>query len=148
MSITHEIRRAAFHLLARREHSAAELLRKLSNKDFNEEDIHIVLAELSKEGLQSDQRFTESFVRYRREMGYGPLRIQAELKERGINSDLIAQHLDIHSDTWTTDIRQAWQKRFKNHLPNDYKTRAQQMRFLQYRGFTHEQIKRIFREVD
>ena len=41
-----------------------------------------------------------------------------------------------------------WQKRFKGTVPRDLKTRAQQMRFLQYRGFTPEQIKLLFFDSD
>jgi regulatory protein len=123
-------------------------LRKLLSKQFDEDPIHAVLTALSNEGLLSDKRFTESFIRYRRDRGYGPLRIFAELKDRGITDDLIETCLEKSAESWLTHIRFVWQKRFKNRIPSDYKTRAQQMRFLQYRGFTHEQINSIFYSDD
>jgi regulatory protein len=123
-------------------------LHKLISKQFDEETIHAVLAALTHEGVLSDKRFTESFIHYRRERGLGPLRIQAELKDRGITDALIEQHLEIAALCWTMKARLVWQKRFKNHIPSDYKTRFQQMRFLQYRGFTHEQINSIFYSDD
>ncbi len=89
----------------------------------------------------------ESFIHYRRARGYGPLRIRAELLERGVPEDLIEHHLKITDNAWLDDARKAWQKRFKYRLPHDFKSRAQQMRFLQYRGFTSEQINPLFQSA-
>ncbi len=86
----------------------------------------------------------ESYIHYRRARGYGPLRIRAELLERGIAQDLIEHQLNITDNAWLEDVRKVWQKRFKNRLPQDMKARGQQMRFLFYRGFTGEQINRLF----
>ncbi len=133
-------------MLARREHSHTELCRKLLKKSFLEAEIHIALNSLAEEGLLNENRFIENFIHYQRNRGYGPLHIRADLMERGINENLIEQHLEIKDDAWLTSIRHVWQKRFKNHVAHDYKTRAQQMRFLQSRGFTHEQIKSVFRD--
>ena len=140
MSILNDIRRAALDLLARREHSTTELLHKLIKKNFVEKDINAVLTILSQENLLSDHRFTETFVAYRRRLGYGPLYIQAELKNRGVTEDIIQHYLKVSADSWLDIIRNVWHKRFKGRVPTDYKSRAQQMRFLQYRGFTTEQI--------
>lgn len=99
---------------------------------------------LAGEGLLSNDRFVENYVRYRRTKGYGPLRIHAELIARGISEDLIEHHLDMADNAWFAEARLVWQKRFKGTLPRDFKTRAEQMRFLQYRGFTPEQINNIY----
>jgi regulatory protein len=120
-----------------------ELCRKLLKKSFLETDIHVVLNGLAEEGLLNESRFIENFIHYQRNRGYGPLHIRADLIERGISENLIEHHLEIKDNAWLTSIRFVWQKRFKNKLAHDYKTRAQQMRFLQYRGFTHDQIKSI-----
>lgn len=113
-------------------------------KGFRLADVNHTLKSLADQGLQSDNRFVESYVRYRRTKGYGPLRIHAELIARGIPEDLIEHHLDITDNAWFAEIRLVWQKRFKGNLPRDFKTRTQQMRFLQYRGFTPEQINNIY----
>jgi len=135
-------------LLARREHSASELSRKLQRKAFNQTDIQTVLTALGQEGLLNDAHFIESFIHYRRDRGYGPLRIRAELLERGIPQDLIEHHLKITDNAWLEEIRKTWQKRFKGCLPQNMKSRAQQMRFLYYRGFTAEQIHQLFQQDD
>lgn len=129
--------------MARRDHSTAELSSKLRRQEFNQTDIDTVLISLAQENLLNDQRFTESYIRYRRNKGYGPQRIRAELSERGIAQDLIEHQLNITDNAWLDDIRKAWKKRFKNRFPNDMKSRSQQMRFLYYRGFTNEQINQL-----
>ena len=133
-------------MLARRDHSQSELFRKLLDKYLDHEtEIHNQLNVLADEGLLNDARFIENFIAYKRRRGLGPLRIRAELIERGVHEDLIEHHLDITDNAWLNDVRHVWQKRFKNNLPRDFKTRAAQMRFLQYRGFTHQQIDSLFR---
>ncbi len=138
----------ALNLIARREHSQTELARKLRLKDFADADIHFVLNALNQEGLLNEVRFVENFIHFRSTKGYGPIRIRAELIERGIAEDLIEHHLDIADNAWLSSVRKVWQKRFKNALPQDFKARAQQMRFLQYRGFTQKQIESIFHSDD
>lgn len=135
------------NLLARREHSEAELFRMLQHKSFDPTDIYTVIHTLIAEGLLNNTRFLENFLHARRNKGYGPLRIRAELIERGIAEDLIEQCLNITDNAWLDEIRNVWRKRFKNQLPRDFKTRAQQMRFLHYRGFTAEQIESVFNDV-
>lgn len=85
-------------------------------------------------------RFTENFIYWRRNKGYGPIHISNELKARGIPSEMIAEHLDITDNAWLIEVRKLWQKRFKNKAAKDFKSLAKQMRYLQYRGYTREQI--------
>ncbi len=139
-----DIRRAALHLLARREHSKKELHRKLLHKKFNSTDIEIVLNDLKQTEFLNEDRFVENYISFRSKKGFGPLRIQAELFDKGIAEQMIDHHLKITDNTWLAEVRKVWQKRFKNQWPTDYKTRAQHMRFLQLRGFTNEQIESVF----
>jgi regulatory protein len=134
------------NLLARREHSELELSLKLRKKGFSEADMQIVIRALSEENLLSNARFIENYIHHRCTKGFGPLRILAELATRGIHEELIEHHLKITDNMWFTKAHEIWQKRFKNQLPHDFKTRAQQMRFLHYRGFTSEQIDAIFKK--
>jgi regulatory protein len=143
MTDTTNPRPTAINLLARREHSEHELSRKLRTKGFSDSDIQTTLATLTKEGLLSNTRFIEAYVHHRRQKGYGPLRIHAELATRGISEDMIEHHLNITDNAWLAHARHVWQKRFKGASPRDFKARAQQMRFLQYRGFTTGQINSI-----
>jgi len=83
-------------------------------------------------------------VQVRRTRGFGPLRIKQELREKGVAGELIDRWLDLPGAEWTHDIRRVRQKKFGARLPKTFTERARQMRFLQYRGFTHDQIQRAF----
>jgi regulatory protein len=139
-----ELRRASLTYLARREHSNLELARKLRAKGFTASEIDQGIAVLTAEGLLSEPRYIESYIRSRHQKGYGPLKIEAELLSRGISKELIEHHLKIADNAWFASAKKSWHKRFKGILPRDYKLRAQQMRFLHSRGFTSEQIENIF----
>jgi regulatory protein len=132
--------RLALGLLARREHSRQELERKLRARDFPADAIEATLTELTTSGALAETRFTESFVRTRAARGQGPVRIRMELAERGIAADDSAPMLKEEQD-WHALARAVRAKRFGPTLPKDYKERARQARFLQYRGFDAAQIK-------
>ena len=130
----------AVGLLARREHSQAELRSKLKKAEFDDSDIDDTLAQLKQSGLQSDFRFAENYLRYRAQRGYGSQKIQLELKQRGVDNDIIQAVLQQTDIDWFELAQAARHKKFGQHVPDNVKDRAKQQRFLQYRGFTHEQI--------
>lgn len=134
-----QIREKALLLLSRREYSQRELTVKLT-KSFDPEATSQVLTSLAEQGMQSDQRFCEGLVRGRVRQGHGPVRIQAELRHKGILSDLIQEVLGQQEIDWCQQARETYIRRFGQHKASDIKVRAKQMRFLQYRGFTMEQI--------
>ncbi len=133
------------NLLVRREHSQAELRRKLLQRYDSIQLVDAVLQQLIEQRLQSDARFTEIYIRMRAERGYGPLRINNELQERGINTALIAEFLDPDAALWFDYAKLVWQKKYGKKIPKSYEERAKQMRFLQYRGFTMAQINVVMR---
>jgi regulatory protein len=138
----------AVSYLARREHSALELSRKLEKSGFDELEIEDSLAKLQRAGLQSDQRYAESYVNSRINRGYGSVRIRMELKERGVASDIITDSLQQAEIDWFALAAEVRSKRFGEHNPEDFKDRAKQQRFLQYRGFTHDEITESFNLTD
>ena len=87
------VRRAAMDLLARREHGRMELSRKLRSRGAPPDLIEPALEKLADEGLLSEARYLESFVRMRANAGYGPLRIREELTQRGLPREEIEQAL-------------------------------------------------------
>jgi regulatory protein len=102
-----------------------------------------VVRQLETERLLSDDRFMESLIQARRNRGYGPLRIQKELQEKGVAPEAIANWLDATSREWVDDIRRVQRKKFGGRIPRSYAERARQARFLQYRGFTYDQIRQL-----
>lgn len=141
-------RSKAMDLLARREHTRKELISKLRAREFGEDLVFQVLDKLRDEGLQSDDRFTEAYISMRMKKGLGPVRIKQELQERGIPSEQIEDFLDSRDPVWRDQIREVRQKKFGSNAPEDYQTSMKQARFLQYRGFTHEHIRRELDELN
>ena len=140
MSSLTEARRKALDLLARREHSREELRLKLLARGFAPALVAAALTQLTREGLLSDERFVEAFIHGRAARGYGPLRIRQELRQRGVDEELIASHLVMDGPQWQQVAREARRKRFGASLPVDSQDQARQARFLIYRGFTKEQV--------
>jgi regulatory protein len=93
-------------------------------------------------GLQSDARYAEAFVHQRTQKGYGPIRIQQELRVRGISDELITQHLDPNDPGWHELLASVCRKRFGPSIPRSPRERARQWRFLERRGFTGDQIRK------
>ncbi|MDQ2696483.1 MAG: recombination regulator RecX [Pseudomonadota bacterium] len=139
------VRDCALGLLARREHTVLELRHKLLRRGFAADRVEAVLASLVAQDALSDARFADLYAHSRVDKGYGPLRIQMELRERGVDAATIAAVLDGLADFWTSKILQVHHKKFAGALPRDPAGRARQTRFLRQRGFTLEQIDRLFR---
>ena len=101
------------------------------------------MAALAAENMVSDERFIEALVHARRARGYGPLYIRRELEEKGVDSALIACALEALADGWLDDLRRVRAKKYGGRKPASLAERARQTRFLQSRGFTHEQIRQV-----
>ncbi|HET6724397.1 MAG TPA: regulatory protein RecX [Gammaproteobacteria bacterium] len=136
----------AVGLLARREHSRGELQRKLTQRGCDAADVDEALGTLERERLLSDVRFAEQFVRSRVERGAGPAKIRANLRQRGVADSIVDEALEDYAADWRRRIQEVRRKRFGESLPDDYRERARQARFLQSRGFTAEQIGQVLNE--
>jgi len=143
-----EIRRTALDLLARREHARRELDRKLVARGYDADAVAAVLDGLARDGLLSDARYVEEYVRSRVARGFGPQRIGAELRERGVAGAVIADALQVYAGQWRGQIAAVRSKRFGAGMPADFRERARQMRFLQQRGFGPELIRGVFTDMD
>ena len=144
------IRRAAMDCLARREHSLHELKTKLTRKfpDLSPVVVLAVLSRLTAEGLQSDERYTESRIRYRLERGFGYHHIRNDLISKGVDPYLVDQMLHPDDDCWLLKARELIEKKMflKEGLPHrvlvfagpEHKKLA---RFLETRGFSQRDIR-------
>ena len=130
----------ALAMLARREHSAGEIRDKLRDIGGDDFQIDAVIADLQFRKLQSDARFSESFVRSRAERGYGPRAIEMGLRERGIDRESASLAMEASGYDWCEQAIDVRQRRFGADLPKEPRERARQMRFLQYRGFAGREI--------
>lgn len=99
-----------------------------------------MVLQLAAQGSVSDRRYASERVRVRCAQGVGPLRILAELREKGVESDVITAVLSCGDSLWSERAREVRLKRFGEPLPADRTERARQARFLHSRGFSYEQI--------
>ena len=170
-------------LLARREHSRQELVRKLCRRfgprrglardesfapgaDETSQVTAVTAAIetevscLTSEGLQSDARLSEVFIRAGIGKGQGPLKIHAGLRSKGVAASDIAQAFADAAVNWRALARGVALKKFgpfadstlpaQQHESDEtdplllktrpWKERMRMVRFLQQRGFTCEHI--------
>jgi regulatory protein len=139
------IRNKAMDLLARREHSEQELRQKLKTREYDADAIDETLQALKEGRLQSDERFTESYVNHRFNAGVGPLKIRYELRQKGVSDRLADEFLEPLSDQWDELMTRQRIRKYGASIPNDYAERMKQARFLQNRGFSPESVMRLFR---
>lgn len=137
-------RLAAFDYLARREHSRKELVDKLSRRFDDKEALAEVLDAIQGEGLQSDQRFAESFVHSRVNRGQGPIKITYELRQKGVSDELQSNALAVYEDEWIDRARDLVVKKFGNEKPGDLKEKQRRQRFVMQRGFPSEICYKLF----
>lgn len=135
-----ELRERALRLLARREHSRAELARKLELAGFAACEIGPLLDDFEQRNWLSDQRFAESYVADHRARA-GSVKLAYDLRQRGVGDSVIEAVLGGNRDSELERAREVWQKKFGT-APADAADKARQIRFMQGRGFTPETIRR------
>lgn len=156
MSVTEkEVRLAAMNLLARREQSYQELVDKLCRRFTYSEDSEAVaekiveqiieqqVQKLTNDGLQSDERFAEMFVRSRIAKSQGPIRIMNELRQRGVSKNVSLDAMENQNADWLELLQQLSIRKFGEGPPENVKERAKRIRFFQYRGFSLDQINSV-----
>ncbi len=131
----------ALRLLAGREHSRAELQRKLSAHETEPGELAKALDELEAKGFINEQRVLES-VLHRRSARLGASRVRQELQAKGLDPQAVAEAVAGLQGSEEARAREVWRKRF-GAPPADAPERARQMRFLLTRGFGAEVVRRV-----
>lgn len=137
----------AVRLLGSREHTRRELGRKLNARHAGSDLVESVLDDLEQRGLLSDERFAENYVDQRSRKGYGPLRIRAELSERGVEQEIAARWLDDGPYDWSEILEDAAARKFGGARVGDMRTLAKRGRFLEQRGFPLSLVRRYLDRV-
>jgi regulatory protein len=137
----------ALKLLARREHSARELKRKLAARGISDDDAAAAVEHAMAENWQSDARYAGMLVRTRIAGGYGPVRIEAELEVAGVPSEQIRAALAEAAVDWRELAVEVHAKKF-GRPPQTSAERAKQYRYLQGRGFDASQISAALKGED
>jgi regulatory protein len=135
-----DLRVRALQLLTRRDYCRAELRAKLAAEAESADELEAVLDRLQEERLLSDQRYAAQRV-VARAGRYGNARLRQELRQKGVGDEEISAALPEGGDE-SARCRAVWARKF-GELPHSAEERARQMRFLQYRGFSGEAIRRV-----
>jgi len=141
-------RKKAMDCLARREYGRKELVGRLKAAGFEQDVADDTVATLAAEGLQDDLRFATSFARARAGRGTGPLRIRQALKEKGLAGNAVEAAFEDLDTDWFRQAREVRERKFGRAQPENFKEKARQMRFLQYRGFDQAEIRAAIGDVD
>jgi regulatory protein len=102
--------------------------------------IYAVIDDLIEKEYLSDERFTEVYIRSRCLRGFGPVKIKAELKNKGVSNHLIQDYLDPGAAIWFDNAKSEYLKKYAGGPIGDYSSWAKRARFLQSRGFNMDQI--------
>lgn len=136
----------ALRLLSQREHSRAELERKLAKYEEEPGTLAQALDELVAKDFISEARVVQS-VLHQRASRMGMARVRQELQQKGIAPEAVAQAVAGLQDSEPARAREVWQRRF-GVPPQDAKERARQVRFLMARGFSGAVVSRVLRGHD
>jgi regulatory protein len=136
----------ALRLLAQREHSRAELEKKLGIHEETPGQLAAVLDDLQAKDFISEARVVESVIN-RRSGKFGASRIRHELLQKGLDAERVAAAVQRLKASELERAREVWMRKFglKREVGTDAAARAKQVRFLASRGFGGEVIGRVIR---
>lgn len=129
--------------LARREHSAKELLELLRRKGFSSTVATQAVAFAQGHGFQDDERFSQSRSRWR-SARFGNSRIRAELHAKGVDPQLAAASLnELESELSRARLLA---EKFEGQAP-DARLRCRLWRYLTGRGFEADTVAQVWKEL-
>ena len=140
------LRGRALAMLARREHTRAEMARKLSPHAESPAQIEQLLDALVARGWLSEARFAESRANTLARK-FGSRKIEYDLRSRGVSAEVVEQAVARALSEELANCRTAWQRKF-GVLPQDAAERGRQMRFLAGRGFSAEAVRQVLKAGD
>ncbi|WP_070963141.1 recombination regulator RecX [Vibrio sonorensis] len=141
-------REAAIQLLSRRDHGEQELYHKLVAKGYSDDQVTEAIAFCLEHKYLDDLRYAKSQIRQHVYKGHGERRIRQELAQKRVDANNIELAMSEEPQDWFDLAKQAAEKKFKGIAAKDHKEKAKQVRFLQYRGFSFEQIEYALCEID
>lgn len=133
-----ELKARALRHLARREHSRAELARKLRPHAESGEALETLLETLAAKKQLSDERYAEARA-HQLARKYGAARIRADLKAKGITPEVIER---VGREGELERARAILARKYRAGATTREEA-ARRMRFLQSRGFSHDTIRKL-----
>ena len=142
----------ALRLLTPRDHSCHELVRKLKQRGYEQDDIRQAVAECLRLDYLNDERTAQIFIQQLARRGYGIKRIRYELNKKGLRGKLFEDILarSISEADELAGARRVLQKKLKyyEHGGDPLKRRDKLYRFLYARGFSEGVITQSLQQID
>ena len=138
-----DIRKKILDLLSRREHSKYELVLKLERRVDSSDKLLKEIDKLSDQNLQSDERFSESYIRSRYNSGFGPSRIKYDLLKRRVAELIINNAFRDVDLNWLEKLKKENIKKYGNENPKNMQELSKRTKFFVQRGFDQEMIRKI-----
>ena len=138
-----DIRKKLLDLLSRREHSQYELLTKLKYRVELQSALEEEINKLCAENLQSDLRFSESYIRSRYNSGFGPIRIKYDLSVRKVKESVISSAFNEIDLDWVEKLKKEKIKKYGNSSSENMQELSKRVNFFIQRGFEKEMINKV-----
>lgn len=138
-----DIRKKILDLLSRREHSKYELVLKLERRVDSSDKLLKEIDKISDQNLQSDERFSESYIRSRYNSGFGPSRIKYDLSKRRVAESIINDAFIEIDLNWVEKLKKENIKKYGNENPKNMQELSKRTKFFVQRGFDQEMIRKI-----
>lgn len=137
-------------LLGKRPYSRFEILQKSRKKGFRTDDVVPVLDHFESRGWINDEEFARAYASDQARLrGYGPQKIRANLKQKGVSDQVINTVLsDVHMDV---DLKSEFLKlvlKKKNHFLREIDTFKRKKKVVDYllrKGFHGNDV---FKHID
>lgn len=140
MPETNKLRSTALAWLGRQEYSQHKFCEKLKKYEATEEQIELILEEFCQNDWLCEQRYCDAYVRGRVNKGQGKIRIRADARNKRLDQDNVNESLNKVDVDWFEQARATYYKRFGDMPVKDIKDKAKRLRFMQYRGFTMDEV--------
>ena len=140
-----DIRKKLLDLLSRREHSKYEIFNKFKYRVESLEELNKEIHKLTEENLQSDLRFSESFIRSRYNSGFGPVRIKHDLSSRKVLPNIIEKAFEEVPLDWEEKLLKENLKKYGEMPPSNLKELSKRLKFFTQRGFEQDIIRKLIK---
>ena len=125
------------NLLSRREYSEYEIRCKMQEKAFTEDEIEQTILHCRQKNWQNDRRFTENYLQFRAQRGFGPNRIKQELHQlKGVQTEVIDEVFMDSEIDWSKQALSVLNKKFPDYrAKQDPKSKQKIWRYMLSHGF-------------
>lgn len=137
------LKERALDLLSRRDHSEVELFRKLREKGGVESEISELIHQFRDFGYLDDRRFCQNFVRFRSGKMWGRKRYHQELRQRGVDGEIVDSVLDSLDEVRSEALKEKLRPYLVREIEKE-KPKEKIFSSLARRGFSLGMVRNIY----